>query len=333
MRIWKRTILYQRRQKLKQENMVEIKNIDIDWISLLEGKQDLKELIRGCNKEKKVCLPEFKKALGGKQFLTPIYMLWRKDVDSPDLLTSDTISSSRKKLLRKAINKSERLGIEYKIVNPVTEEDFNRFYDYYIKFGKELGYSALLKKDYLLKHNPKYLYLIEVWRGGEYLGARLVCRYRHILSTDYRAIARTRDIQEGYDIVCEKMYFDLATTLGKRLLGRGKEINLKGIGGKSIGMLWNKLKYGYRPFLPEYIPFAYSDYSFLDTIDFSTVFFVSLENDRSLWEGSHDYRLTLNFVCGDNPNISEIVAVQKKSPFPVKIWDRDFNELNLDTMR
>jgi hypothetical protein len=303
-----------------------------DWELFLKDQTLLKDLKAAYKAENgmngKPFLPEFHEIVSVSEFLVPAYIMWRKNVDSTDLLESDTISTTRKKLLRKALRKSEQIGVSYKLVNPVQPEDFRRFLDYYEKFCSEMGYQTLLNEKYYQTHQSRHLYLIEVWKGEEYLGARLVCQYVNNLSTDYRAIARTRDVKEGYDIVCEKMYFDLAARLGIKLLGRGKELNCRGIAGKSIGMLWNKLKYGYKPIVPGYVPRFYSDYVFLKKLAFNLFFFVSINNVSELWKGSKE-EFQLNFVLGDQPNIDDIRSVKEKSPFPVKVWDRDFKEVIL----
>ncbi len=308
------------------------KEFQVDWPGFIKDQSPLKELKTLYKSDKdmtgKLFLPEFRETTGKTVFLVPAYIMWRKRVDATDLLESDSISATRKKLLRKAIRKSEQLGVTYKLVNPVQIADFQRFFDYYKKFCVEMDYQILLGDRYYQTHQPRHLFLIEVWKGDEYLGARLVCQYINNLSTDYRAIARTKEVREGYDIVCEKMYFDLAARLGVKLLGRGKELNCRGIGGKSIGMLWNKLKYGYKPVVPAYVPRFYSDYEFLKKLPFDLFFFVSIQNVQELWEGGQQ-EFQLNFVCGDRPNVDDIRSVKEKSPFPVKVWDRDFNEIML----
>ena len=303
----------------------------IDWLGLFKCPAPLKRLIAEYKVKHglqgSLFLPEFKQLSTRTEFLVPSYTMWRKKVDCADLLDSVTISTKRKKLIRKAISRSEQIGISYKVVNPVKVEDFVRFYNYYKSFCESMGYEPLLKEAYYEKRPAENLFLIEVWRGEEYLGGRLICRYKNNLSTEFRAIARTREVKEGYDIVCEKMYFDLAAQLGVPFLGRGKELNFRGIGGRSIGMLWNKLKYGYKPVVFSYIPRLYSDYAFLNDLHFDLFFFVSIENKKSLWEGGEEV-LILNFVCGDNPSWEDIRSVKEKSPYQVKVWDRDFRQLN-----
>lgn len=304
------------------------KNLEVDWLAWFKDPLPLKTMMANYKAENglqgPIFLPEYQKLTDHAAFLVPSYIMWRKKVDAPDLLESQSVSDKRKKLIRKALSKSEQIGVAYKLVNPVMEADFARFLSYYTSFCNEMKYEMLLKASYFTRHLPEHLFLIEVWRGDEYLGARLICRYKNNLSTDYRAIARTREVKEGYDIICEKIYFDLAARLGVPLLGRGKELNCRGIGGKSIGMLWNKLKYGYKPVVTCYIPRIYSDYGFLKDIKFDLFFFVSIENDPDLWVGGEEV-LVLNFVCGDHPSWDDIRAVKEKSPYQVKMWDRDFN--------
>jgi hypothetical protein len=89
-------------------------------------------------------------------------------------------------------------------------------------------------------------------------------------------------------------------------------------------MLWNKLKYGYQPFILRKVPRVYVDFSFLKDKQFDLAFFVSLENKPGMNKIT-DQVLNLNFVCGDNPNWQEIESVKEKSLYKVNVYDRDFN--------
>ncbi len=265
------------------------------------------------------------------EFLVPVYIMWRKQVEAPSLLDSNSISDKRKKIVRQAIAQSGRNGILYEVENPLSREGFQRFYDFYRKFNASNGYDLFLRSDYLQKHKSGDLYLISIYnREGEFQGGRLISKLQHKISTDYRAVTRTKTVKEGFDTVCEKIYYDIAVASGCKYMGRGKEYNMRGLGNRSIGMLWNKLKYGYQPHILRMVPRVYVDFDFLRRETFDLVFFVSLENNAEVTQIS-DQVLNFNFICGLNPNWQEIKSIKEKSPYKVNVYDRDFNIIDVPT--
>lgn len=265
----------------------------------------------------------FKSDLRPSEFLVPLFINWIKPVDAFNLLESRTISDKRKKIIRQANSQTKRLGIKYELINPLDRKHFREFYDYYHKNHQEHNYEAYLNQDYFDKHDPKRTYLIKITDAqGSYLGGRLIYNFNFKLSTDQRATERTKQVREGYDTVCEEMFFDLGAQLGKKYLARGKEFNLRGIAGRRIGLLWNKLKYGYSTRILPQTPRIYADYGFLKNLDFDLAFFVSLENKPGI-NGSNQ-KFVWNFVLGNNPNWEEIEAIREKLKFPIHIYNKEF---------
>lgn len=222
-------------------------------------------------------------------FLMPLFISWRKRVDTPTLLESSSISDKRKKIVRQAISQSEKHGINYQVINPVTESDFLEFLQFYRKFNQEMHYDLYLDHSYFQKYDGKRLFLIKVMDAdNNFLGGRMLKLFKNKIATDFRAMERTKLIKEGFDTVCEKIYYDLAVQNGVGLMTRGQELNLKGIGERSLGLLWNKLKWGYRPYVFSQYPRIYVDFDFLKSTDFDLVFFVSSEDSPHLLHRKED---------------------------------------------
>ena len=273
--------------------------------------------------EGEINIQEFKPDLKLSEFLAPVFINWTKPVDAANLLDSKTISDKRKKIIRQALGQSERLGVKCEIINPLDLGHFREFLDYYNKNHQEHNYESYLGEDYLIKHDPQRTYLIKVTAAnGEYLGGRLIHHYAFKLSTDQRATERTKQVKEGYDTICEKMFFELGAQLGEKHLARGKEFNLRGIAGRKIGLLWNKLKFGYHTRVLPHTPRVYADYGFLKEVDFDLAFFVSLENVTNI--NINNQKFVWNFVLGNNPNWEEIESIREKLKFPIHIYNREF---------
>jgi len=276
-------------------------------------------------------MQSYRELTSRSEFLVPVYIMWRKKVDAPTLLESASISDKRKKIIRKAISQSDRNGIVYSVENPLSLESFHKFLDFYKSYNQALGYDLFLNEDYIFTHKPENLYFISIYnREEELLGGRLISNLKKKISTDFRAVASTKLIKEGFDTVCEKIFYDLAVATGIQFMGRGKEFNLRGLGNRHIGMLWNKLKYGYQPFILRMVPRVYVDFAFLKEEQFDLAFFVSLENKQGTVK-SDDQVINLNFICGENPNWQEIQSVKEKSLYKVNVYDRDFNLINAPT--
>jgi hypothetical protein len=302
--------------KLDFSDLAKVKRIST---GLMQNFRDLKHTSQNIN------IQNHRYLSSKSEFLVPAYIMWRKTVAADSLLASADISDKRRAIVRKAISQSEKQGIKYSIVNPLPKGQFLEFLNYYNQFNDLMGYDLNLTVDYYSKHVPENLFLINIHGpGGQYFGGRLIGRYKNNLSTDYRAVERTKLVKEGFDTICEKIYYDIAVQCEVKYLGRGKELNLKGLENRSLGMLWNKLKWGYQPTVARIFPRIYVDFSFLNDRNFDLVFFVSLENDSPILS-SADERLVFNFVCGDSPDRQQIESVKEKSPCPIRVWDRDFN--------
>ena len=303
--------------------------IQIDWSDQLLVRNLAKQL----GKDFKAKVPELsyvnRQAYRGdvpkSTFLMPLFINWRKYVDAPTLLESSTISDKRKKIVRQAISQSEKNGISYQVINPLGEKDFLEFLQFYRQFNEEMNYDLYLDHDYFQKYDPQKLFMIMVvGADGHFYGGRIIKLGDRKIGTDFRSIERTKLVKEGFDTVCEKIYFDLAVQHKAAFMTRGQELNVKGIGNRSLGMLWNKLKWGYKPFLFSHYPRLYVDFSFLKSVDFDLVFFVSIENEPDLFYRK-DEKVILNFICGKNPDWNEIQSVKEKSMYQVRVWDMDFN--------
>jgi len=304
-------------------------DVVVNWGNHLEVRDLAKRLTREF-KEKApgvtyVNRQAYRNDLPKSVFLVPLFVNWRKYIDAPSLLESSSISDKRKKIVRQAISQSEKHGITYPVINPVGPGDFQEFLNFYRQFNEDLHYDLYMDENYYQKYDPKVLFLIKVMGSdGHFYGGRIVKMGDRKIATDYRAIERTKLVKEGFDTVCEKIYFDIGVQHGAAFMTRGQELNMKGIGNRSLGLLWNKLKWGYKPFLFSHYPRIYQDYSFLKDQDFDLVFFVSIENEADLFY-RQDEKIILNFICGKNPNWEEITSVQEKSLSQVRVWDRDFN--------
>lgn len=270
----------------------------------------------------------FRENLPSGVFYVPLQVSWRKKVDAESILNSVSISDKRKKIVRQAISQSEKLGIKYEIVNPLNTNDFQLFLDYYRKYNQEMGFDLYLDESYLQKYSPEQLFLIKIIDAeGKFMGGRLVKIADGKITTDFRAIERTKLVKEGYDTVCEKIYYDLAVKYHSPLMTRGVELNIKGFANRSIGLLWNKLKWGYAPFIFSVFPRVYQDFSFVKSLEFDQIFFISIENNGA---STREYeKLNFNFVCGKSPDWAEIKSVKEKSMLPVKIWNMDFEEIQI----
>lgn len=304
-------------------------NVKVDWHNHGEVRTTAKQLVKDF-KEK---VPElsyvnrqaYRAEIPKSTFLMPLFINWRKYVDAPTLLESQSISDKRKKIVRQAISQSEKQGIGYQVVNPVEPADFQEFLEFYRRFIDDMHYDVYMDEAYYQKYDPKSLFLVKVvGADGHFYGARMIKLGERKIATDFRALERTKSIKEGFDTVCEKIYFDLAVKHGAAFMTRGQELNLKGIGNRSLGLLWNKLKWGYKPFLMSHYPRVYVDFAFLKEVDFDLVFFVSIENEPDLFYRK-DEKLILNFICGKNPDWHEINSVKEKSMYQVRVWDMDFN--------
>lgn len=305
-------------------------DVFIDWNNQLEVRDIAKRLVEEF--KQKVPLLNYVNRQAWREdvpkstFLVPLFVNWRKYIDAPSLLESSTISDKRKKIVRQAISQSGKQGISYPVINPVKPEDFQEFLSFYRQFNDELHYDLYMDENYYRKYDPKDLFLIKVMGAdGHFYGGRIIKLGDRKIATDFRAIERTKLIKEGFDTVCEKIFFDLGVEHGAAFMTRGQELNLKGIGNRSLGLLWNKLKWGYEPFIFSHYPRVYQDYGFLKTVDFDLAFFVSIENGSDLFHRK-DEKLILNFVCGKNPDWREISSVKEKSMYQVKVWDMDFRQ-------
>lgn len=303
----------------------------LNWSNLKEVRNKAKELtnIYKANKDPNLLVNRqpHRDNLPKGYFYVPLQVTWRKKVDANSLLESSSISDKRKKIIRQALAQSEKLGIKYEVINPLTQSDFMLFQDYYQKYNQAMGFDLYLDPGYLYKYSPDQLFLIKVIdQEGRFLGGRLIKTVDGKIATDFRAIERTKLVKEGYDTVCEKIYFDLAVKHNAPIMTRGTELNIKGIGNRNIGMLWNKLKWGYLPYVFSVFPRVYQDFSFLKSVDFDLVFFVSIENKQDANSRENEV-LNFNFVCGKNPDWSEIKAIKEKSTLPVLIWNMDFEEI------
>lgn len=302
--------------------------IQIDWSDQLLVRKIAKDLIGRF----KTAVPElsyvnrqaYRADLPKGVFLMPLFINWRKVVDAPSLLESPAISDKRKKIVRQAISQSEKHGIEYQIINPLPESDFLEFLQFYRHFNQDMHYDLYLDHSYFGKYDPAKLFFVKIVdQDGHFYGGRIIKLGDRKIATDFRAIERTKLIKEGFDTVCEKIYYDLAVQNKAAFMTRGQELNLKGLGNRSLGMLWNKLKWGYKPFVLSHYPRLYVDFNFLKSVDFDLVFFVSIENSDYFYR--KDEQVVLNFVCGKNPDFHEIQSVKEKSMYQVKVWDMDFN--------
>lgn len=305
----------------------------LNWTDLVDLRNKARQLNRLFKDESvdsalTVNRQAFRENLPAGVFYVPLQVSWRKKVDADSILNSASISDKRKKIVRQAISQSEKLGIKYEIVNPLNTNDFQLFLDYYRKYNQAMGFDLYLDENYLQKYSPEQLFLIKIIDAeGEFLGGRLIKIADGKITTDFRAIGRTKLIKEGYDTVCEKIYYDLAVKYHVPLMTRGVELNIKGFANRSIGLLWNKLKWGYAPFIFSVFPRVYQDFSFVKSLEFDQVFFISIENNGV---SVREYeKLNFNFVCGKNPDWAEIKSVQEKSILPVKIWNMDFEEIQI----
>lgn len=301
------------------------KDIKLDFSDLASLRKKSKELMREFNSPTGLNIQEYKPSLLKTEFLVPTNIMWRKSVDAASLLESASITDARKKIIRQALSQSERHNISYIIENPVTSFTYEKFREFYTAFNKSHGYDLLMKNNYFSDHNPDNLFLITIYSGNkELLGGRIISKMKNKISTDFRAVERTKLVKEGYDTVCEKLYYDIAVQTGGKYMGRGSEVNLRGLRNRGIGMLWNKLKYGYQPYILRKVPRIYADFTFLKEAKFDLAFFISLENKPDM-NKLNDQLINLNLVCGENPDWSEIKSIKEKSLYIVKLYDRDFN--------
>lgn len=266
------------------------------------------------------------KVLGKSEFLIPIYFNWLKIIDAPSLMLSNGISSSRQKIVRKALNQAKNKGYFVKITNPINKNDFYRFKQFYEKFGQEHHYELLLNDRFFENRDKNRMALLEIYHSNnEYFGGKLVFIKDTTISGSFRALARTKDIKEGFDLLCENAVFDFAVKRGYRKLTRGQDFNLKGVQNRSIGLLWNKLKWGYKPCLKRKTPRVYVDFKFLDNIDFDTVAFISIENEQDL--NVKNQKLNLNFICKNGIINEQVKEVVDKTNLNVKVFDHQFHQL------
>lgn len=267
------------------------------------------------------------KMLSSSEFLVPIYFNWLKIIDSSSLMLSNSISLSRQKIVRKALNQAKNKGYFVRVTNPINKDDFNRFKQFYENFGQEHHYELLLNDRFFENRNKSKMALLEIYNSdNEYFGGKLIFIKDTTISGSFRALARTKDIKEGFDLLCENAVYDFAVQRGYRKLTRGQDFNLKGVQNRSIGLLWNKLKWGYKPCLKRKTPRVYVDFKFLNNVNFETVAFISIENEKDL--NVKNQKLNLNFICKNGIITEQVREVIDKTYLTVKVFDHEFKRLN-----
>lgn len=261
-----------------------------------------------------------------EHFLMPLSITWRKPINGKLIDNCQRISEDRKKVFRTACNQAATKGVKVEVEYPLCENSFKRFKDYYDGYMCEMGYAGLLNDQYFqnkdVERGAIHLFSAE----GEYLGGRLFTLFQNKMTADFRAVKRENVIKEGYDTLCEKAFYEAAANFNKSYLTLGSEVNLRGVGERKLGLVLNKIKYGYYPHALYFTPRMYVDLSFLKEKEFDLVFFVSVDNES---ESKETEKLRINFVLNNQDSLDTINTIKSRlGDFEARVYDKNFQLIN-----
>lgn len=260
-------------------------------------------------------------------FLMPMQFTWKKKVDNQDFNQSNSFSLNRKERMRKAMRLAEKEGVYLKLVNPATQESFEKFYDYYAKFVSESGYQLLLNKDFLLNKDLTKYGLIEIYdRHGMYQGARFIGFQDKKICCLYKAMNNgLLKVDGGVDNVCEAFFFKLAAIRGDKVVSLGADLNIRGWMGRKTGLFFAKIKFGYNLTVHKSRRLRFFDLTEVVKDKFDLLLFISMEKK------DQKPSVCVNLIEGSPGALrEEDWNILCKSFLMVRLYDGNFNILRVN---